>query len=282
VGSQARPTGALDAREVLHLVWYAPDSVPRICRVPVFRAILDAMEQERSDGLDDADDKSPNKDPVEIEDRRDMFEILVRAASQDVDQIGDELLGAIRPDRKFVPPLLLLAGDLVLPFDEREVLKATIGVATPIAGNDEPLKAALKDGRDFLATPDLICPPIVVEGMTTRIREAFQKARRGVAPDYLELQTERALLERRAYQKRPVLGMTAIRGLLHSATSSAVKPAPVYLPEDLARQLPLFSRFRARIIAELYLQEDQYESHPGALKALALGRVAAAPEREKR
>jgi hypothetical protein len=144
------------------------------------------------------------------------------------------------------------------------------------------LKAAVKDGKDFLSASDMISPAQVAEGMTARIRDAFQKARRGVAPDYLEAQTERALLERRAYQRRQVLGMTAIRGLLHSAISSSIRPAPVYLPEDIAKKLPLFSRFRARMIAELYLQEDQYEAHPGALKALALGRVAATPERGER
>jgi hypothetical protein len=96
------------------------------------------------------------------------------------------------------------------------------------------------------------------------------------------LQTERALIEGRHYQKRQVLGMNAIRALMHTTTgNSSVKPAPVYIPEDIAKKLPLYHRFRARLIVELYFQEDQYESHPAALKALAIGRIQQYPEPKK-
>jgi hypothetical protein len=49
---------------------------------------------------------------------------------------------------------------------------------------------------------------------------------------------------------------------------------PAYLPEALAKQLPMFQRFRARIIAEALLQQDEYETQPTALKVVALGRLA--------
>ncbi|AKT43479.1 DUF2169 family type VI secretion system accessory protein [Chondromyces crocatus] len=272
-----RPAARMDSREILHLIWYQPDSVARICRVPVWRAILDELEQEPSD--DALDDPAPTKDPIEIEDRRDIFEILAHGASQDADQLGDELQGAVRPGGKFVPPLLLLAGDLVFPFDERETLKAAIAVATSVAGADEGLKTNLREAREFLSTPDLLCPPQVFDGHTNRIREAFQRARRGVSADYLDTQMERALLEGRHYQRRQVLGMVAIRAYLLSSTGNGARPAPVYLPEDLARKLPLFQRFRTRLIVELYQQEDQYEQHAAALKALVLGRVTLPPDR---
>ena len=35
----------------------------------------------------------------------------------------------------------------------------------------------------------------------------------------------------------------------------------------------MFARFRARLIAEAHLQQDQYEESPVALKAVALARV---------
>jgi hypothetical protein len=76
--------------------------------------------------------------------------------------------------------------------------------------------------------------------------------------------------------------MNAIRALLHTTTGqSSIKPAPVYIPEDIAKKLPLFQRFRARVIVELYFQEDQYEAHPAALKVLALGRVQQFAEQKK-
>lgn len=267
-----RASSKLDVREVLHLIWYQPDSVARICKVPVWRSIIQDMEGHASD--DELDDPAPNKDPIEIEDTRDIFEILVRAASQDIDQLSDELQSAVRPGGKFVPSLLLLAGEIVFPFEERETLKATVAATSPMVGNDEPLKAAIKDARDFLNSPDQLCPGSVIDGYVTRIRDAYQRARRAVSFDQLEAQVERVLLEGRCYQKRQVLGMNAIRALLCTGTgSSSVRPAPLYLPEDIAKKLPLFQRFRARVIVELYMQEDQYEQHAAALKALALGRI---------
>ncbi len=45
------------------------------------------------------------------------------------------------------------------------------------------------------------------------------------------------------------------------------------MPEELAAKLPLYARFTAKLIVELNLQQDQYESHPCALLCLALARV---------
>jgi hypothetical protein len=43
---------------------------------------------------------------------------------------------------------------------------------------------------------------------------------------------------------------------------------------DLATMLPMYRRFKARLIVELHLQQDQHESHAYALRAVALARVA--------
>jgi len=269
-----RPYGRLDARELLHLLWFNPDATQRIFRVPVWRAILDDMERERADEAHDA--PALARDPAETEDTRDIFDILARGASQDVDQLESELAAAVRPGGKFVPPLLLLAGELVFPFDERETLRAAVSVASPVAGADEVLKSAIREAREFLSTADL-CPAPIVEGYTARLREAFGRGRRSLSPEAFEGHIERALLEGRHYQKRQVLGGTAIRALLLTSTGTGARPAPVYLPEELAKRLPMYSRFRSRMIAELYLQEDQHEQHPGALKVYAIGRVQVAP-----
>jgi hypothetical protein len=275
--SGVRASPRLEAREILHLIWYQPDMVARICRVPAWRTILDEMEQQKAD--DDLDDPAPTRDPVEIEDKRDVFEILARGAAQDTEQLGDELSAAVRPGGKFVPRLLMLSGELSFPFDERETLKAMVAVATPLASADEALKNTLRETREYLAMPDVVSPTSIVEGYTARIREAIGRGRRAATTDLLETQIERALLEGRHYQRRQVLGMNAVRALLHGGAGTGVRPAPVYLPDELARKLPLFQRFRARLIVELYLQEDQYEQHPAALKALALGRVTPSPAR---
>ncbi len=273
-----RPVARLDSNELLHLLWFHPDSVNRICRTPVWRAILDDMERERADEAHDVPTLA--RDPAEVEDTRDIFDIVARGAAQDVDQLEAEIVAAVRPGGKFVPPLVLLMGELVFPFDERETLRTVIAVATPVAGTDEVLKSAIRDAREFLAMADS-CPSPIVEGYTARLREAFGRGRRSLTPETFEGHVERQLLEGRHYQKRQVLGMVAIRALLHTATGTGARPAPVYLPEDLARRLPMFSRFRARLIAELYVQEDQHESHPAALAIRAIGRVQSLSERRQ-
>jgi hypothetical protein len=235
------------------------------------------MERERSEEAHEAPFVS--QDPDESEDTRDIFDILARGATQDVDQLDAELAAAVRPGGKFVPPLLLLAGELSFPFDERESLKAAIAAATPVAGTDEIIKNSLREAREFLAGGES-CPPVIVDGYTARIREALGRGRKALTPEALDAHVERVVLDGRHYQKRQVLGLNAIRGLLHTATGTGARPAPLYLPDDIAKKLPLFSRFRVRVIAELYIQEDQHESHNAALKVRALGRINSFQEKK--
>ena len=82
------------------------------------------------------------------------------------------------------------------------------------------------------------------------------------------------MIERRAYQRRPVFGANFLRALFYP--SSGKQAIPVYFPDAAARRLPMYRRFRARLVAETHLPVDQYETHPTALKAAALGRLIAA------
>ena len=76
-------------------------------------------------------------------------------------------------------------------------------------------------------TPDLVISAEIVEGMTKRIREAFVKSTRIVGPTYLEDQTERALIERRAYQRRDVFGDKHLRSLFfHQGSTTGVPSKP--------------------------------------------------------
>jgi hypothetical protein len=158
-----------------------------------------------------------------------------------------------------------------------ETLKATVTTASPLAAGDELLKSAVHDAREFLAMPDMLSPPGVTESFTSRIEDAFRKGKRAVSATYLETQTERVLLEKRHYQKREVFGAAHLRALLQVGGSSRLVPA--YLPEEIAKKLPMFVRFRARMIAEVHLQKDQYETHTAALRVMVMGRVMGAQRR---
>lgn len=264
----ARPEG----REAVLLLWLDSTAVPRMRKKPAFRELLDALEEREPDAELDA---SVDGALADVDDQRAVFEILARGQTTDDEGLQKAMIDGLREDGKFVPPMALLAGELAFPFDELETLRATVITVAPLAGADEQLKSALENAREFLKTPDLACSPAVAEGMIQRIRDAFSQGKRVVPAGYLESQAERTLLEQRHYQKRNVFGGAQLRAFLHLPGSSA--PVPAYLPAQVASKLPLFQKFRARLVVTAHLAEDQNETHPTALKVLAFARIAPAP-----
>jgi hypothetical protein len=262
-----------ELREIIQLIWLDPDSVPRVRRQPAWKRILNALEDEPPDA--ELDDAGASQQPVEIEDRREIFEILARGEAIDESGIQEALAAGARDSGKFASPIKLLVGELSFPFDELETLKATVATVTPLMGNDEGLKTAVTNAQDLLKLPDLRTAPPVVEGLTTRIREAFGQGKRAVPQAYLDTQVERVLLEQRHYQRRAVFGKPHLRALLTPPGSS--QQIPTYMPDDLAQKLPLFQRFRARLITEIHPQVDQYETHPTALRVIAIARAMPPP-----
>ncbi len=258
----------------IQLVFHETDSMPRIRRTPRWRSILHELEKHPPDP--DLEDPAFAKDPADVEDRREIFEILARGTPAIAVEVNEALVAAVREDGKLVPPLLLVGGELQLPFDEIETLRATVTTVTPLAGNDENLRASIEVARQFLAIPGLATAPAVAEGLTTRIRDAWNQGKRMVAPGYLDAQTERVLTEQRHYQRRTVFGGPHLRALLHAGGPS---PIPTYLPEAAAKVLPLYPRFKARIVVEVHLQLDPYETHQAALRGVALARVSPLPKR---
>lgn len=265
-----------EAPDVNQLLWYHPQSVARFRRSPEWKLLLQELERKPRDK--DLDDPALADDPMEMEERREVFEILTHGASKPHDAVQQTYLAAIRDDGKFVPPLVLVAGELAFFFDELETLKATVTTVSPLATpNDETLRASLENAREFLKTPGLSSAPAVSDGLTARIKEAFGQTRRSVQAGYIDTHTERVLLEQRYYQKRTVLGERYLRALLPLSGSTA--PYPTYIPEAVSARLPMYQRFRGRLIVEVHQQEDQYESHPLALRVLALSRVTPPPRR---
>src|SRR6185369_189541 len=124
------------------------------------------------------DDPALAKDPMEVEDRREVFEVVVRGEAVDAAGLNEALADAVRDDGKFVAPLALFAGELFFPFDELETLKAAVTTVTPLIAGDEYLKGTVDLARDFLEMPDLLSSPAVAEGLTTRVRDAFAAGKR--------------------------------------------------------------------------------------------------------
>jgi len=213
--------------------------------------------------------------PEEIEDRRDVLHILVHGSAIDDYGVNEAMEQSVRSDGKVIAPIVLTSGQLTFSFDELEMLKATLSAALPFAQGDEQLTSAAASAKDFLSTPGLLATGAVIDSLTHRLREAFSRVKRPVPNDYLTVQSERALLEKRHYQKREVFSKTHLRGLFYPP--GAENPIVAYLPEEVSKKLPLYQRFAVRMIAEVHRTADQNEVHPAALKALALGRALAPP-----
>lgn len=264
-----------DPRDALSLLWFDVPSVRRLRKHKPFAEVLEQAESTPADP--DLDERSTEDLPADVEDRRDVFEILARGSSIDAPGVTEALDRSIREDGKVIPQLALCAGELVMPFDEVERLKATIATVTPFASSDENLRASLQIAKDYLGLPNLSTAPAVAEGLTKRILDAFGSSKRTVTVDYVDAQTERALLEQRHYQRRKVFGGKHLRCLL--VLSGSKDPIPTYLPDALSEELPMYAHFRVRLVAEVRMAEDQYETHAAALKVVAVGRVV---ERGKR
>src|SRR5262249_30083962 len=152
------------------------------------------------------------------------------------------------------PPLVLLAGELAFPFDELSTLKATAAAVSPFAAGDRRLKEQLDAVGELLETPWLQGSGSIAGGLTDSVIDAFWQGKRRVGLDYLSSHTERMLLEQRCYQTRTLFGKRWIRSLLGGSE------VPVYVPEALKDELPMFRRVEVKLIGELDMQEDQFES----------------------
>lgn len=300
VRESATPLPSTPAREenpdVVAILWFDPESVPRIRKKPVWRPILEGLEHRPLDP--DFEDPALALDPKSVEDRKEVFEILARAPRTPLEGLADILVQSVRKDGKFVPTLGLFSGEIEFPFDELAILRATMTTALPFSASDKFLKASVDAAKDFIGTPGLMSSPGVTEGLTKQIEEAFAQGRQGLPASYLATQRERVLLEQRQYQKRAVFGAPHLRALLRAgeATSASLRPAgnraaqsgklasaasgdlvPTYLPEAVATLLPMYPCFRTRILAEVLMPVDRYETHPAALRAVAVARVSLAP-----
>jgi hypothetical protein len=257
------------AREVIKLLWFDPRSVARIRKHLEWRVLLAELELRLLDEGDYGDEEAPDApaDEPKPRDRRDVSEVLRKGRPIGADGVKLALSEAITEDGSFEPPLVLLAGELEFPFDELATLKATAAAASPFALADRKLKEQLDVVEELLKTPWLQGSGSIARGLTEKIEEAFAQPKRGVPPEYLGSHTERMLLEQRCYQTRTLFGKRWIRSTL---TGSGV---PVYLPEALKDELPMFKRVRVKAVGEVDMQEDQFEAGGAAIKVMALGRV---------
>jgi len=260
--------------EIVDLLWFDPAAPDRARLHIPWQDLIIRMNVMPPEADPDDD---PSRDPPEIKDRRDLLGVLTEAEPTPLEDLDAVLAAATTPTGGLLPPLVLLTGELEPSLDEVESLTAALAAAAPFAtGSDKKLKDAFDQVTEALKSPWAQGSPRAAEALTTRIREAFPPGAWSLPSGWLEQQIERAVVEKRAYQKRKVLGKTLLRATLTQRGSAISGGVPTYLAAEVSEALPLYARFPVRIVAEVHLQQDAYESLPYALRALALARVGSA------
>jgi len=250
---------------VVQLLWFDPTATKRVRQQ--WRKLCDELEFAPIDERHDL----PGDDPQQARDLHTHFGILTEAPLNETTELGHVVREAISETGRFTPPLIVVAGRLQFPFEDLEILRATAAALTPIAGDDKRLKEALGNVKELLETPLMQHSNEVVDNFTKHLRSLYDQSRRSLSREYLDTSVERLLLEQRRYHKRPIFDGSWIRALLSPVHGG--EAVPTYLPESLEKKLPLMVSFRARLIAEAHIKQDQYEPHPQALRVITLGRV---------
>ncbi len=251
--------------EVTELLWFSEEATPRLRRR--YKALCERLDFEPRD---DAHDLATD-DKARARHHHTHFGVLTEGACDDAAGLRRALREAISERGRFTPPLVILRGALRFPFEALEILRATAAVVKPVAGDDKKLKSALEQVDELLSTPLLGGSAETVTNFVSHLRKLYRDSRRALSIDYLDETVERMLLEQRKYQKRTLFGSSWIRALL--ALDDQDRGIPTYLPEELDNKLPMMVTFNARLIAEAHVKQDQYETHPHALRVITLGRA---------
>ena len=265
--ARMEPSAAASASTLLEIIWFDEAFLPRVRKTPEWSPLMKPPPR-KLPAQRQAPQQPPPEDPTGAA-RAEIAKVLAGATPLSPTEIEDAIERALGEGDDLMPPLVLVSGELELPFDERSLLEATATTAAPLAALDKKLKETLDVVAEVLKSASPVAPD-VLDGLLTRVREAWSRANRVQPANYLVTQPERGLLEQRRYQKRELLDAEWIRALFHAGGEA---PIPAYLPAALARKLPLFRRFPARIIAEALPQQDQYERQLIALRVAALARV---------
>lgn len=252
-------------RETIELLWFEENATATLR----LRFSARAAELEFEPG-DPAHDLATD-DPERARAHHIHFGLLTTQSPVSHVELRERMRDAVSLGGRFTPPVLALTGELALPFDPVEHLRATAGAMRPLVGEDRKLLEALAGVDELLASPLAAASTEALQRMLEHVRRSFRDVRRAVTPQELDDVVTRSLLLERRYQRRSLLGGNWIRGLLTPA--GARESVPCYLPAPLDAALPLVTSFRVKLLAEAHVRLDQYETARVALRTITLGRV---------
>ncbi|MCC6525037.1 MAG: DUF2169 domain-containing protein [Polyangiaceae bacterium] len=249
-------------RPALKLLWFHADLPARLQADPRY---LELVAETELRALEAGETPGDAASPARA--RREALELLALARPVAPDALGAAASAAVDDLGGYTPPVLCLEGELALPFDELETLRAAWLAVLPFGPADRKLKDALEAAAALLEASKPGAGGSVAPALVRNLQEAFAQAKTKLPPDYLDEQAARILLEGRHYKRRSVFGATWVRAVL------LPHGVPIYLPDALAPELPLFKSFQARLFGELHPREDQYETSAACVVALGIGRI---------
>lgn len=249
------------SNDVVDLVWFEEDLPSRIRRYdPWSDAVRDDVRM---------DDWITAEEPTEkqkAELRRFVTRALGRVPTTEPALLNRLLAESVDEEGVIDRPLVVAAGELSLQLDPIEVLKSSVEIASQL-GTSDKLKEAIDASKDIAKAQRVSTP--LVESLLARLRKEFVQANRSLPNDYLESTVQRTMLEERKYQRREVLGQAHLAGMLAAPGGSTA----TYLPDHLASHIPVFPRFKVRIVAEPHPAQHPSDGDAATLRVLALGRV---------
>lgn len=160
------------------------------------------------------------------------------------------------------PPVVVVSGSLELPAEDVERARALVALAGALDSKSPGVGSAIEAVRRALATE------MVLEPVVARAAAALAAALRADGADLGPV--DRALVLRRAYQRRLLLGGPHLRALLHMKDGDAI---PCYMPDVVVSQLPLATRFGARLLVEVLPRKDDEESSALCLRVRGVART---------
>jgi uncharacterized protein DUF2169 len=164
-------------------------------------------------------------------------------------------------------PVVCVEAELRVCLRPRERLRRMAELAEIFVHGDKRLRDLLDRIRPCVELAN--APDDVADASCHQLVEAFQAPARGLAEGYLEANADRALVEERKLFEQTLLGGPHLRAVVGGGEHAVV----AYLPQAVAEVLPIATRFRARIAAELRPRQDERDAAPIALRVLALAAV---------
>jgi hypothetical protein len=265
----ARRAAPARPSELVKVVWVDPAIGPHLAAAKALARAQLESDLAPAETVDEAMRAEPEGEAERT--RRRAAAAIARGEPIDEAALRGARGAAVSDEGVFEPPLVLVAGDIELPFDELETLKATLAAVSPFTVTDKKLKETVGAVADIVASGSLEGAGSLAAELGRQVSEAFGQAKRPVAPDHVATHVERIVLHRRGYQKRRVFGEDRLRALF--VPRGGREAVPAYLPATLANELPMSARLAVRMLARVDVRQDPDEASPQALRVEALALV---------